>query len=220
MFIKLIVAAILANPVHANPLKKFGFGLNHEEMKTAGYNYTEKSSGNEIYEKKTDLEYKKIVYLKNDNVATTYRSKKGTYFTFTKLNGENQVLGMAECKFQPDTKSYNCDVQTAELCQDLLNKVDTGGFGFDLNKIQECADISAKISYSRKSIDGFMPEVKTKLEAVYPGMSTSMIKAPATSLQTVLKDYAACKKAEADLAKPAGAVPAKKVNSAVKQGAS
>ncbi|AFX99952.1 Hypothetical protein Bdt_0244 [Bdellovibrio bacteriovorus str. Tiberius] len=193
----------------SNQVKDFGFGLTHDEMVAQGYKSVVKSSGNEIYEKKTKSEFKKIVSLKNDYVSTVYRNKTGVYLQYTKLDEKGDVLGMAECKFQVENKTTACDVQTSEICQELIEKVDSGSYGFDLKKIEECADLSAKISYNRKSADDFMPEVEKKLGAVFPGIQSGIKKSPAVSLQTLLKDYAACKKAEKHLAKPTEARAAK-----------
>ncbi|MFV8256737.1 hypothetical protein ACNQKP_02960 [Bdellovibrio bacteriovorus] len=186
----------------SNQVKDFGFGLTHDEMVAQGYKSVVKSSGNEIYEKKTQSEFKKIVSLKNEYVSTVYRNESGVYLQYTKLDKKGDVLGMAECKFQIENKSTACDVQTTEICHELIEKVDSGSYGFDLKKIEECADLSSKISYNRKSADDFMPEVEKKLGALFPGIQSGIKKSPAVSLQTILKDYAACKKAEKHLAKP------------------
>lgn len=185
----------------SNQVKDFGFGLTHDEMVAQGYKSVVKSSGNEIYEKKTQSEFKKIVSLKNEYVSTVYRNQTGVYLQYTKLDEKGDVLGMAECKFQIENKTTACDVQTNEICQELIEKVDSGSYGFDLKKIEECADLSAKISYNRKSADDFMPEVEKKLGAIFPGIQSAIKKAPAVSLQTLLKDYAACKKVEKHLSK-------------------
>ncbi|WP_413559121.1 hypothetical protein [Bdellovibrio sp. HCB209] len=203
----------------ADQVEEFGFGLTHDEMIAQGYKSVIKSSGNEIYEKKTAGDYKKIVAHKNEYVSTLYRNSQGTFLQYTKLDETGHVLGLAECKMLKGSTTTSCDVQTAEICQELIHKMDSGGYGFDLKKIQDCADMSSKISYSRKSIDGFLPEVQKHLSALSPGTGASMIKAPAVSLQTLLKDYAACKKVEADLVKPASTNSSDKDNGAAKKGA-
>ncbi|WP_413585767.1 hypothetical protein [Bdellovibrio sp. HCB274] len=220
MLNKVLYSLVLffANPAHADQLVDFGFGLSHEEMVAQGYRSVVKSSGNMIYEKKSEQAYKKMVSLKNDHVTTVYRDQSGVYFQHTKLDESGNVLGLAECKYQKESNSTACDIQTVEICQELLHKIDTGSFGFDLKKIQECADLSSKISYNRKSIDGFLPEVQKNLVAVYPGAQNTVVKAPAVSLQTLLKDYAACKKAETHLATQSGNKAATKESAATQKG--
>ncbi|WP_413582967.1 hypothetical protein [Bdellovibrio sp. HCB288] len=201
----------------ANQVRDFGFGLTPDELVAQGYKSVVKSSGNHIYQKQTEHEFKKIVSLKNEYVTTAYKNDFDTYFQYTKLDDEGNVLGMAECKFQGGVKSTLCDVQTTEICHELIEKIETGGFGFDLKKIQECADLSSKISYNRKSVDAFLPEVQKNIGAIYPGMHSAVVKAPAVSLQTLLKDYAACKKVKGHLAKPAGSAAATKDSATAKK---
>lgn len=130
--------------------------------------------------------------LKNEYVQTIYRNQTGVYLQYTKLEEKSDVLGLAECKYQIESKTTACNVQITEICQELIEKVDSGSYEFDLKKIEECADPVCK--KNRKSADEFMPEVEKKLGAVFPGIQSAIKKAQAGSLQTLIKDYDARKK--------------------------
>jgi hypothetical protein len=108
-------------------------------------------------------------------------------------------MGQVQCKYTVAAKVTSCDGQTANLCKELINKVDTGGFDFDLKKIKECAELSSKINYSRAGADELVDEGAKQLAITNGGAIPQVMKSTPSSMQTLMKDYSACKNIEAEL---------------------
>ncbi|WP_413292187.1 hypothetical protein ACLSU7_12360 [Bdellovibrio sp. HCB185ZH] len=180
-------------------VKTYGFGKSSSELVSDGYKSVIKSGGNEIYEKRGNGTWYKIVSKKNDNVTRLYSDGTGKYLQYTKLDEKGKVLGQAQCKFRKVAMTTSCDVQTASMCKELIGKVESGGFDIDLQKIKECAEISGKVNYKREGTDEFFAEAKKQLELTNLGALPNVVKSTPSSLQTLLKDYNACKAVESEL---------------------
>ncbi|QDK47213.1 hypothetical protein DOM22_19600 [Bdellovibrio sp. ZAP7] len=201
MLNKFILITLLSfSTAHAvDQVKTYGFGETSSELIADGYKSVIKSNGNEIYEKRGNGTWYKIVSMKNENVTRLYSDSTGKYLQYTKLDDKGKVLGQAQCKFRRAVMTTSCDVQTAPICKELINKVESGGFDIDLKKIKECAEISGKVNYSRAGIDEFFVEAKKQLELTNMGALPNVVKSTPSSLQTLLKDYNACKAVESEL---------------------
>lgn len=196
----LFISLIFSSAAYASdPVALYGFGKSAQELTMDGYRSTSKSGGNQIYDKTNGSSYYKIVYKKNESVSRIYREGLSKYMMYTKLDDQGKVLGQVQCKYTPISKVTSCDGQTASLCKDLIAKVEAGGFDFDLKKIKECAEISSKINYSRDGADELVDEGAQELAITNGGALPKVVKSTPSSMQTLMKDYSACKKIETEL---------------------
>ncbi|QLY25395.1 hypothetical protein [Bdellovibrio sp. KM01] len=201
MLNKIILLTLFSiSTAHAvDQVKTYGFGETSAELVADGYKSVIKSNGNEIYEKRGNGTLYKIVSKKNEYVTRVYGDSTGKYLQYTKLDNKGKVLGQAQCKFRKAVMATSCDVQTAAICKELINKVESGGFDIDLKKIKECAEISGKVNYRHEGTDEFFVEAKKQLELTNMGALPNVVKSTPSSLQTLLKDYNACKAVESEL---------------------
>ncbi|UYL10633.1 hypothetical protein B9G69_008600 [Bdellovibrio sp. SKB1291214] len=182
----------------SDPVALYGFGKSAQELGIDGFRAVSKSGGTQIYDKSVGSSYYKIVYKKNEYVSRIYRQNNELYMQYTKLDDQGKVLGQAQCKFLKSTKFTSCDGQTAGMCKELIGKVEAGGFDFDVKKMKECADLSSKINYSRAGADELLDE-GAKALSVANGAIPTVVKSTPSSLQTLMKDYNACKMIESEL---------------------
>lgn len=200
----LLISFVFSSTAYgSDQVELYGFGKSSQELVADGYRSTIKSNGNQIFDKKTPTSYYKIVSKKNESVSRLYREGSSLYMQYTKLDDQGKVLGQVQCKYSPTAKVTSCDGQTAGLCKELISKVDAGAFDFDLKKIKECAEISSKINYSRAGADELVDEGAKKLAITNGGAIPQVVKSTPSSLQTLMKDYTACKKIEAELSEQA-----------------
>ncbi len=202
----LTFSAVFSSTAFAvDPVSLYGFGKSGLELGADGYKSVVKSTGTEIYEKnKTGTyPYYKIVYKKKDkkpeSVSRIYSDSKGQSLQYTKLDQNGKVLGQVQCKVLRTALVTSCDGQTANTCKELIGKVESEGFDVDLKKIKECADISSRINYSRDGVDQLMDESSKELAYANGGAIPPVMRSTPSSLQTLLKDYSACKKIESEL---------------------
>ncbi|MEK2689345.1 hypothetical protein [Bdellovibrio sp. GT3] len=195
----LFISLLLVSAAYASdPVALYGFGKPAQELALDGYRSTSKSGGTQIYDKTNASSSYKIVYKRNEYVSRIYREGTQLYMQYTKLDDQGKVLGQAQCKFLKSTKVTSCDGQTAHMCKELIRKVEVGGFDFDIKKMKECADLSSKINYSRAGADELLDE-GAKALSMANGAIPPVVKSTPSSLQTLMKDYSACKAIEAEL---------------------
>jgi hypothetical protein len=199
----LSLSLIFSSIAHAgDPVGLYGFGKSPQELGFDGFRSTIKSSGIQIYDKTKGSSYYKIVYAKKESVSRIYREKGELYMQYTKLDANEKVLGQVQCKSTKATKVTSCDGQTANMCRELIKKVEAGGFDIDLKKLKECADISGKVNYSRTGADELIDE-GAKTLSIANGAIPTVVKSTPSSLQTLMKDYSACKAVEPQLSEEA-----------------